>query len=57
MEKFYGVGVNSMSAAFQEIEKGRENVAVLVDDVWHIDVIDFGYISSRILCVKLKFSR
>ena len=32
-----------------EIERASEGVAVLMNDVWHSDVIDFGCISSRAL--------
>ena len=34
----------------------RENVAVLLNDVWHSAMIDFGSFSSRILKNKFKFS-
>ena len=46
-------GVNGV----QERERAREGVAVLLNDVWHSAVIDFGYVSSRILRIKFKFSR
>ena len=39
------------------MERDREGVAVLLNDVWHSAVIDFGSVSSRILRIKLKFSR
>ena len=32
-------------------------MAVLRNDVWHVAVIDFGCASSRILCIKDKFSK
>ena len=32
-------------------------MAVLLNDVWHSSVVKFGCISSRILRIKLKFSR
>ena len=32
-------------------------MAVLLNDVWHSAVIDVGYVSSRILWIKFKFSR
>ena len=32
-----------------------DGMVVLLNNVWHIAVIDFGFVSSRIL--KLKFSR
>ena len=28
----------------------------VLNDVWHSAVINFGCVSSRILCIKLKFS-
>ena len=40
----------------EEIERTREGVAVLLNDVWHSAVIDFICVRSRILCVKFKFS-
>ena len=41
----------------QEIEKAREDVVVLITDVWHSPVIDFGCADSRTLWVKFKYSR
>ena len=32
-------------------------VPVLLNDVWHSAVIDFGCVISRILWIKFKFSR
>ena len=29
----------------------------MLSDVWHSAGIDFGYVSSRILWIKFKFSR
>ena len=49
-------GVNSIIAGVQEMERAREGVAILMSDLWHSAVIDFGYVSSRILWVKFKFS-
>ena len=40
-----------------EMERGREDVAILLDDVGYSTVIDFGCVSSRILWIKFKFSR
>ena len=37
--------------------KAREGVDVLLNDVGHSAVIEFGCVSSRILWSKLKFSR
>ena len=47
-------GVNGIIVGVQEMERAREGVAVLLNDVWHSAVIDFGCIGSRI---KFKFSR
>ena len=32
-------------------------MVILLNDVWHSVVIDFGCVSSRILWIKFKFSR
>ena len=48
MEKYHGV---------QEIERAREGMAILLNNVWHNALIDFGRASSRIRCIKFKFSR
>ena len=50
-------GENGIIAGVQEMERAREGVAVLLNDVWRSAVVDFGCISSRILWIKLKFSR
>ena len=50
-------GVNGIIAGVQDIEKVRERVAILLNDMWHSIVVDFGCVSSRILWIKLKFSR
>ena len=39
------------------MERAREGVAVLLNDVWLSAVMDFGCVSSRILSIKFKFSR
>ena len=39
------------------MEGARERVAVLLNDVWHSAVVKSGYVSSRILLIKFKFSR
>ena len=38
-----------ITASIQEIERAKVGVAVLLNDVWHSMVFDFGYVSSRIL--------
>ena len=50
-------GVNNIIAAVQEMERAREGVAILSNNVWHNAVINFGCVSSRILLIKFKFSR
>ena len=50
-------GVDVIITGVQEIEKARESAAVLLNNVWHIAVIDLGCVSFRILWVKYKFSR
>ena len=42
---------------FNRWKKAREGVAILLRDVWHTSLIDFGCVSSRILWVKYKFLR
>ena len=42
-------GINGIIASVQEMERAREGVAILLKDVWHSAVIDFGCVSSRIL--------
>ena len=39
------------------MERAREGVAILLNDVWVNAVVEFGYVSSRILRIKFKFSR
>ena len=40
-----------------EMERAGEGMAILLNDVWHSAVIDLGCVSSRIHCIKFKFSR
>ena len=40
-------GVNCIIAGVQEMERARECVAILLNDVWHSAVIDFGCVRSR----------
>ena len=46
-------GGEDISVSVQEIQRGRECVAILNNDVWYSSVIDF--INSKILWVKFKF--
>ena len=50
-------GVKGIIAGVQEMETAREGVTILLNDVWHSTVVDFGCISSRIFWIKFKFSR
>ena len=50
-------GVNGIIAGVQEIERAREAVVILLNDVWHSAVIYIECLSSRILWIKFKFSR
>ena len=46
-------GANGIVTGAQEIGKARRRVAILLNDVWHSGVIDFGCVSSRILWSNL----
>ena len=48
-------GVIGIIAGVQEMEGAREGVAILLNNVWHSAVVDFGCVSSRILWIKFKF--
>ena len=50
-------GVNGITAGVQEMERAMKCMALLLNDVWHSAEIDFGCVSSRVLCIKFKFSR
>ena len=39
------------------MERARDEVAALLNNVWHNSVVRSGYVSSRILLIKFKFSR
>ena len=39
------------------MERAREGVAVLLNDVWHSAMVKYEYVSSRILWIRFKFSR
>ena len=49
-------GVNGIISGVQ-MERGREGVSVLFNDVWHSTAVKSGYVSSRILWIKSNFSR
>ena len=40
-------GVNGIIAGVQEMERAGEGIVVLLNDVWHSAVIDFGYSSFQ----------
>ena len=42
-------GVNVTFPGVQEMERAREGVAVLLNDVYHSVVVKSGYVSSRVL--------
>ena len=44
-------------AGFQEMERARKGMVILLNNVWHSAVVDFGCVSTRTLWIKLKFSR
>ena len=46
-------GVNDTIAAVLEMERAREGVGILLNDVWD-SVVDFGCENSGILWIKLK---
>ena len=50
-------GVNDIIASVQEMERARENVAILLNDLWHSAVIDYGFVRSKIIWNKFRFSR
>ena len=50
-------GVNGIIAGVQEMERASEGVSILLNDVWHCAVVDFGCVSFRILWMKFMFSR
>ena len=39
------------------MERAREGLAILLNDVWHSAVVKVWCVSSRILWIKFKFSR
>ena len=45
-------GVNGIIPGVQEMERAREGVAILLNDVWHSAVVKFGCVSSRVLWIK-----
>ena len=40
-------GVNGIIAGVQKMERAREGVAILLNDVWDSAVVDFGCVNSR----------
>ena len=50
-------GINGIISGVQEIARAREGVTILSKNVWHSAVVDFGWVSSRILWIKFNFSR
>ena len=50
-------GVNVIYTSVHEMERAREGLEVLLNNVWHSAVVKSGYVSSRTLWIKFKFSR
>ena len=50
-------GVNDIIAIVQEMERAREGMVILLNDVRHSAVADFKCVSSRIHWIKFKFPR
>ena len=48
-------GVRGIGVRVQEIERAQESVAVLLNDMQHSSVIDFGCVGSRILRLNSNF--
>ena len=49
--------VNGIIAGVRKMERAREGMAIILNDVWHSAVVDFGCVISRILWIKSKFYR
>ena len=47
---------NGISMEVKEIQGSRENMAILMNGMWHSTVNGLGCVISRILWVKFKFS-
>ena len=47
-------GVNGIITSVQEMERAREGMTILLKNVWHSAVIDFGCISSRFGTTPVK---
>ena len=50
-------GANVIFTGVHEIERAREEVAVLLNDVWHSAMVKYGCVSLSIDWIKFKFSR
>ena len=50
-------GLNGIIIGVQEMERSREGLAILLNDVWHSAGIGCGCVSSRVLWIKFRFSR
>ena len=49
--------VNPLISDVQWMERAKEGVPILLNDVWHSAVVVFGCVMSRILWIKFKFSK
>ena len=47
--------VNVIFVGVQEMERTREMVAILLNDVWHSAVVKYGCVGSRIFWIKFMF--
>ena len=48
-------GVNVIFASVQEMERARESVAILLNDVWHSEVVDLEFSGLNSSFQGLKF--
>ena len=49
-------GINVIFTSAHEMERAREGVAILLNNMWHSAVVKSVYVSSIILWIKFKFS-
>ena len=45
--------VDGIIAVVEEIKRAREGVAILLNDVWYLAVVDFGCVSSRMYQIEV----
>ena len=49
-------GVHVIFTSVHEMERAREGVDILLNNVWYSAVVKCGYVSSSILRIKFQFS-